>query len=131
MVIANSKLSVSNASSDARWTSIMPWTKPVFGLNSVGEMYIIYGSNILRQTDVHAVCAALQKQGSQVRMIGAGSASKAIRCANAPTAGTRLHDFECWGISEIRCESFHQRPTHHAHWANNVEGYDDDQFQTS
>jgi hypothetical protein len=42
----------------------MPWTKPVFGLNSVGEMYIIYGSNILRQIDFHAVFAALQKQGS-------------------------------------------------------------------
>jgi len=37
--------------------------------------------------------------------------------------------FRVPAISEIRCESFHQRPTHHAHWANNVEGYDDDHFK--
>jgi hypothetical protein len=109
----------------------MPWTKPVFGLNSVGGMYIVQGNNILHQTDFHPVHAALQNKDRGARMIGAGSASRAIRCANALTAGTRLHDFECWGISEIRCESFHQRPTHHAHWANNVEGYDNDKFQTS
>src|SRR5437868_11837133 len=26
------------------------------------------------------------------------------------------------GISEIRCESFYQRPTHNARWVNNADG---------
>jgi hypothetical protein len=82
-------------------------------------MYIVWANNIfVRQTGLHPVLAAPQN----------GTAGAHHRCAigiegNQVRNGceTRLHDFACSGISEIRRESLCQRPTHNAHWVSNEE----------
>jgi hypothetical protein len=40
------------------------------------------------------------------------------------------HLFVCPGISEITRESFHRKTRAHAHRVDNMEGFEDDQFQT-
>ncbi len=52
------------------------------------------------------------------------------RRRRAPKLHRITHLFVCPGISEITRESFHHKPCAHAHRVGNMEGFEDDQFQT-
>jgi len=53
------------------------------------------------------------------------------RRRRAPKLHRITHLFVCSGISEITRESFHHKTRAHAHRVDNMEGFEDDQFQTS